>query len=168
MEHSFKEITHSPASFFSILPPDWQEGIVPHWSAYEQSARIFVLEADGQILGGGIVFSSTSPDTHPTYLEDAQRWFAEGYLYIGFLWISEQYRDKQLGSAWLQQLYDQLPLNRFWLAIEDYRLANFYRRNGFTLIEELTGPDTTEWVLAMHGKVQVCESSWQVLESKSA
>jgi hypothetical protein len=152
VEHSFKECSQNPERFFSSLPADWQEGIIPFWNAYQHSARVFILESSTELLGGGIVFSTPSPDTHPHFQQQAQRWFDEGYLYVGFLWISEQHRDKQLGSAWLQSLFRLFPQQKFWLSIEEFRLASFYLRNGFSLVQHVSLGESEEWVLAMHGK----------------
>ncbi len=142
----FKDSTASPEQFFSILPPDWQDAIRPFWPGYEDTARIYILESDGEVLGGGIAFSAVSPDTM-FYRDEAQRWFDEGYLYIGFLWVAEQHRGRQLGSMWLQELFLQFPGQRFWLAIEDYQLLPFYERNGFRLAKAVEGEWGPEWVL---------------------
>lgn len=147
MEPSFREITEEPERFFSILPADWQEGIMPQWSAYAHSAKIFILETPTEILGGGIVFSSPSPDCQPSYLLEAQEWFDKGYLYVGFVWISERHRDKQFGSKWLQQLFKKMPAQNFWLTIEDVKLSSFYQRNGFELIKEVALDFFPEWVM---------------------
>jgi hypothetical protein len=152
VEHRFEECSHNPQRFFSTLPTDWQEGILPYWEAYQQTARIFILETGTEVLGGGIVFSTPSPDTQPCFLQQARQWFDEGYLYIGYLWICEQHRDKQLGSAWLQSLFGLNPQQKFWLSIEEFRLASFYRRNGFALMQHVNLGETEEWVLAMHGR----------------
>lgn len=148
MEPRFLEITEEPERFFSILPADWQEGIVPQWSAYANAAKIFILESPTETLGGGIVFNSPAPDCQPTYLPEAEEWFEKGHLYIGFLWISEAHRDKQLGSKWLQQLFHTMPAQNFWLTIEDVKLLSFYQRNGFELISEVALDYFPEWVMA--------------------
>lgn len=143
----FKDSTARPEQFFSILPPDWQAAIRPFWPGYEDTARIYTLESEGEVAGGGIVFSAVSPDTM-FYRDEAQRWFDEGYLYIGFLWVAEQHRGRQLGSMWLQELFRLFPGQGFWLAIEDYPLLPFYERNGFRLAKEVKGEWGPEWVLA--------------------
>lgn len=147
MEHCFKEITNKAERFFDILPADWQEGIAPYWSAYEHNARIFVLESAMEVVGGGIVFTTVSPDCQPAYKEEAQSWFDKGFHYIGFLWISEAHRDKQLGSKWLQHLFSHMPEQSFWLSIEDLRLSSFYNRNGFQLITKVELDYYPEWVM---------------------
>lgn len=157
MEHRFKETTDKPERFFDILPADWQESITPFWANYVSSARIFVLESateplgeHTQVVGGGIVFSSISPDCQPMYHAEAKQWFDEGYLYIGFLWIAEQHRDKQLGTKWLQSLYGRFPGKGFWLSIDDIKLASFYKRNGFALMKKVELDYYPEWVMAVN------------------
>lgn len=147
MAPAFKDCTAEPEQFFSILPPDWQEAIRPFWPGYGGSARIYILESPGETLGGGIVFSTVSPDTM-FYQEEAQRWFSRGYLYIGFLWVAEQYRGRKLGGGWLEALFLHYPGQRFWLAIEDIQLLHFYERYGFRLVKEVSGEDGVEWILA--------------------
>lgn len=142
----FKETTTNPAKFFDILPPDWQEGIVPYWTDYQDTARIFILAKNEETLGGGIVFSTVSPDTM-AYREEAQRWFDQGNLYIAFLFISEKYRGQQLGSEWLQLLYKRFPKQSFWLSIEEEGLVRFYEKNGFKVVKEVKGEAGPEWIL---------------------
>ena len=147
MVYSFKECTGTPQSFFNILPQDWHENIVPYWIDCQHTARIFILKSDTKVLGGGIVFTSVSPDTHPDYKATAQAWFDEGYLYIGFLWFHEQHRNKQLGSKWLQHVFSIFPNHKFWLTIDEYRLAAFYMRHGFRLVEKIELNDYPEWIM---------------------
>lgn len=145
--YSFRECTDAPDRFFSILPEDWRESLVPFWPAYQDSARIFILELGADVLGGGIVFSSVSPDTE-VYRAEAQSWFDRGYLYIGFLWIDEQYRGHGLGSLWLMKLREQFPHQKWWLSIEDFALAAFYERVGFRVVKKVEGTYGEEWILA--------------------
>lgn len=94
----FIEVTNTPNIFFDILPADWSEGIAPVWTAYSSTSRIFCLKMNGQIVGGGIVFRTIAPDTLDEAL--AQTLYDDGLLYIGFLWISEEFRGCNLGSMW--------------------------------------------------------------------
>src|SRR5688572_19691988 len=104
MDIELVELKKSPESFFQLLPEDWQEAIVPYWESYKGSAKIYTLTAENKILGGGMVFSTVSPDTEIYYFE-AQNMLNQGYLYLGFLWIDEKYRIKGLGSRWLIELF---------------------------------------------------------------
>jgi GNAT superfamily N-acetyltransferase len=147
MSFSFEEITDHAQAFFDILPPDWQEGIVPYWSEYKKSAQIMVLKKNGTILGGGIIFSSISPDTK-IYADLAQSWFDRGCLYIGFLWIDEQFRNQKLGTKWLEEVF-KLNLNqKYWLTIEEENLIRFYTQNQFRLIQKIELPEINEWLMA--------------------
>jgi GNAT superfamily N-acetyltransferase len=145
--YSFRECTDLPDVFFSILPEEWRESIEPFWPAYRDSARIFVLESGEEVLGGGIVFSSVSPDTE-VYRAEAQSWFDRGHLYIGFLWIDEKYRGQGLGSRWLTKLKEQFPRQKWWLSIEDFGLAAFYERSGFRGVKKVEGTYGEEWIMA--------------------
>ncbi|MCO6477648.1 MAG: GNAT family N-acetyltransferase [Phaeodactylibacter sp.] len=146
MPYQFKETTSAPERFFSILPPDWREGIAPYWPDYAKSARIFTLETERETLGGGILFSTPAPDIL-AYGAEAQRWFDAGFLYIGYLWIAEAHRGRQLGSLWLQKLRERFPRQKFWLSIDDYSLRAFYERNGFRLVKAVELETGTEWVM---------------------
>lgn len=146
MPCQFTESTSAPERFFALLPPDWSGEIVPYWPDYAGTARIFTLESGGEVLGGGILFSTPAPDIL-AYGEEAQHWFDNGFLYIGFLWIAEAQRGKQLGSFWLQQLKELLPGQPFWLSIDDYSLLPFYERNGFRLAKEVRLATGVEWIL---------------------
>ncbi len=143
----FKETTSDPGQFFELLPADWQAGIVPYWPDYQETARIFILEKNQETVGGGIVFSTVSPDTM-AYREEAQTWLDRGYLYIAFLFVPEKFRGQQLGTKWLQSLHRQFPGQPFWLSVEDKGLVYFYEKNGFTLVKQVEGEWGAEWILA--------------------
>lgn len=142
----FLDVTKTPEVFFSILPKDWQNDIVPFWRNYINTAKIYVLKQHNKILGGGIVFSNVSPDTM-TYKELAQNYFDKGYLYLAFIYVDESQRGKKLGSVWLKNILETYPKQKFWLTIEDISLARFYENNGFKLKEKISLPDWDEWVL---------------------
>jgi len=142
----FREIPYSSNAFFDILPEDWQESIVPFWANYEKNTRVFVLEENQKIVGGGLVFSTPSPDTK-VYENLALTYFDSGYLYIGFLWISEEKRGLGLGSFWLQELFAQFPLQKFWLSIEETSLQNFYEKFGFKTIQSIELEQSTDWIM---------------------
>ena len=142
----FKQTTSTPDRFFALLPPAWREGIAPYWPDYAPTARIFTLESDSEPLGGGILFSTPAPDIL-SYGEEALYWFAQGYLYIGFLWIAEEHRGRQLGSLWLRELRERLPGQKFWLSVDDYGLLPFYERNGFRLVTKIELSTGEEWIL---------------------
>ncbi|QQS50572.1 MAG: GNAT family N-acetyltransferase [Bacteroidota bacterium] len=142
-----KEYTTNSAFFFQFLPSDWALEIEPYWNKYQASSQIFVLEEHNQIVAGGIVFSTLSPDTL-YYGNHAQKWFQKGYLYIGFLFVCEQRRNEGLGSKWVQEVRQNLEGKKLWLAIDDYGLVNFYSKLGFELVDTLEYRNRTEWVMA--------------------
>ncbi len=141
----FLEVTNTPEVFFDILPLDWQESIVPFWPCYEKTSQIFVWKKDEVVAGGGILFSSIAPDTIDH--QKAQAFFNSGQLYIGFLWIDEGFRGRDLGSKWIEEVRKSHPGRFFWLTIDDYRLASFYQKNGFLLVDEFVSGDITEWAM---------------------
>lgn len=145
MNFEFKPLQSSAYLFFDILPKEWQDEIVPFWTGYEESADIYIIEDNNHIIGGGIVFATTPPDIL-YFKEEAKDWFDNGYLYIGFLWIAEVRRDKNLGSYWLDQL-KKIDLNqKYWLLIEEERLHRFYQRNGFLLNKTIIHEKHPEWL----------------------
>lgn len=145
MNFQFKLLQNTADRFFEILPRDWQDEIVPFWTHYETSSKIFVIEENNRIIGGGIVFATTPPDVI-YYKEEAQHWFDNEYLYIGFLWIAEDKRNNNLGSFWLDELKMQNTKQKYWLLIEDERLHGFYQRNGFKLIKTIINDQHAEWL----------------------
>ena len=144
MDYIFKQSFNQ--DFFQLFPTDWYNSIVPYWSDYSDSSSIFLLYNKNKIIAGGIIFSSCSPDM--MYNEnEAQDWFTQGYLYIGFIWVTEEYRNKKIGSNWLQLLKDKFPTQKFWLTVDDKNLIPFYTKNGFKLIKSLKNENNEEWIL---------------------
>lgn len=142
----FTERTSEPDRFFEILPEDWLEGIVPFWNEYQDSSQIFTLEIEYLVIGGGITFSKPAPDTL-AYENVAQEFFNENRLYFGFLWLNPSYRGNDLGSVWIKNLRLRFPNRKFWLAIEDLGLSNFYQKNGFNILKKVEASDTIEWIM---------------------
>ncbi|MBK8807307.1 MAG: GNAT family N-acetyltransferase [Bacteroidales bacterium] len=146
------DTTAAPTNFFDILAQDWREDIESIWHKYAQSAKIYLLNDEKDTLGGGIVFSTVSPDME--YAKDeAQAWFDKGYLYLGFIWIAENRRSEGLGSIWLKKIYEQYPSTKFWLTIEDLDLIHFYKKNGFRFEKKLINNNNEEWLLVYDSEV---------------
>ncbi len=151
MEHQkidyqyFKEVTSDPQSFFDIMQADWKVSIAPFWKDYVETARVFTLETDTEVLGGGIIFSTIPPATIDE--KGAQELFDSGLLYIGFLYIKENYRGCNLGTKWLEEVRREYKGSHFWLTIDEYRLKSFYNRNGFHVVGEVSNGDWSEWVM---------------------
>lgn len=130
------EKTTKIEAFFSILPSDWQEGIVPFWNDLKTTTDCYILQENNQIIAGGLVFSTCPPDMK--YAEnEAKFWFENEYLYLGFIFVIEEKRGQQLGSVWLENLKKTLPKQSFWLTIEDLDLDSFYTKNGFKCVKSL-------------------------------
>jgi GNAT superfamily N-acetyltransferase len=145
MGYMFKHLRDNHHLFFEMLPQDWQDEIIPHWAQYEDSASIYVIEEQDQIIGGGIVFSTCPPDIL-YYKKEAQNWFDNGYLYLGFIWISEDKRNMNLGSFWLEELKRTRPKQNYWLLIEEEHLHRFYQKNKFVLIKTVIQNKQMQWL----------------------
>ncbi|MBI2282018.1 MAG: GNAT family N-acetyltransferase [Bacteroidetes bacterium] len=144
MEYIFKQSFNQ--DFFRLLPSDWQDSIVPYWDSYSDNSSVYLLYNKNELIAGGIIFHSCSPDM--MYNEqEAKKWFDNGYLYIGFIWVIEEYRNKKIGSKWLKALIDKFPTQKFWLTVDEQNLAFFYTKNGFKLIKSLKNGDDIEWLL---------------------
>ena len=143
---AFSDYTKKARSFFAFLPPDWRAEIVPHWSAIRSSVAVYVLAEEGEILAGGMVFSSVSPDTR-AYRTRAMRLFGRGCLYIGYLYVASDRRGRGLGSRWLKELFRTHPGQSYWLSVEEEGLVDYYARAGFQLQETVDLPTGREWIL---------------------
>lgn len=139
----FKELETNPQEFFEILPQDWQDEIVPFWNDFTTDAKIYSLEDNTNIIGGGIVFYK-SPPNFKYFESEAKDWFDKGYLYLGFIWIAEEHRNKNLGSFWLDQLKTQNINRHFFLLTEEDYLQHFYEKNGFIRVKSVQNEDHEE------------------------
>lgn len=146
MKIHFTDISSDPERFFDLLPPDWREGIEPYWPSYKDHTRVLILEDEDEVVAGGLVFSDVSPDTI-CYGTLAKQWFDRGYLYLGFIWVKQQCRGKGLGSLWLKELQQHYPGQKYWLAIEEEHLKNFYQKNGYLVAAETTAAGYPEWIM---------------------
>lgn len=138
-------VTENPEQFFNMLPEDWQVLIVPYWESYKDSAKIYVLKENEEVVAGGLVFSKSLPDMS-NFERSLQHLFEEGYLYIGFIWVPLEKRNRNLASQWLTLLKSQNPTQKYWLTIEEEWLKHFYEKNGFKLIKESNDADNKEWL----------------------
>lgn len=138
----FENHTLIPKLFFKMLPRDWQELIVPFWDEIKSTSQLYVLIEENCVLAGGLVFSKCPPDMK--YYKKADEWFKKGYLYLGFIFVDETKRNRNLGSLWLENVKKEYPKNGFWLAIEDENLHKFYIRNGFEKVETVKNEELNE------------------------
>jgi len=146
MTPHFSDQTHQAHKFFTMLPQDWQDEIVPFWDAYQDACHLYTIETGATLIGGGIVFTSMPPDLR-YYEHEAQKLFDLGFLYFGYLWLHPAYRGQGLGSFWLEAVKKAYPENPLWLAIEDYGLKPFYEKNGFRIYREMILPHGSEWLM---------------------
>ncbi len=145
MNHHLISVTESPEQFFNLLPDDWKPYIVPYWEDYKDAAKIYVLKKNEEVVAGGLVFSKSLPDMSD-FERAQQHLFKEGYLYIGFIWVPLDKRNRQLASQWLTLLKNQDPTQKYWLTIEEEWLKHFYEKNGFVLVEECNNANNKEWL----------------------
>jgi hypothetical protein len=145
MNIRFSNATDNPEQFFNILPDDWKALIEPYWDNYKNAAKIYVLKEDEEVVAGGLVFSKSLPDMSD-FERSLQHLFKEGYLYIGFIWVPLDKRNRQLASQWLTLLKNQDPKQKYWLTIEEAWLKHFYEKNGFKLIKESNKAADKEWL----------------------
>lgn len=144
MDFIFKQSTN--LEFFKLLPTDWHNSIVPFWDDYADSSRIYLLYHKNKLIAGGITFKTCSPDMlYDEY--EAKKWFDQGFIYLGFIWVIEEYRNKKIGSMWLKELINKFPTQKFWLTVDEENLISFYKKNGFELIKTLKNEDDIEWLL---------------------
>jgi diamine N-acetyltransferase len=145
----FKEIT-TESDFFNILPLDWQDSILPFWETYKSTTKCYVLLENDIVIAGGLVFSECSPDMLYDK-EEADSWFKNGYLYLGFIYVLEEKRGNNLGSIWLSSIKDKFPNQKYWLTIEDLGLHDFYTKNGFTKVKPLFNDKQQEIIYCFEG-----------------
>ncbi|WGH75739.1 GNAT family N-acetyltransferase [Tenacibaculum tangerinum] len=133
--------------YFSLLSEEWKKLIVPVWRKYSAYSTIYGLFVNSQLMGGGILFNEMPP--YATLFEKNNAvLFQKGYLYLGYVWIVENYRNKGYASTFLSLLKKEKPNQKFWLTIEEENLRYFYEQNGFKMFAESDGIKTTkEWIL---------------------
>jgi len=142
----FIDLTDNPTLFFDILTSDWRNGIEPFWKEYAATSTIYCLVENKQIIAGAILFSTVSPDTKG-YHKIAQHWLDKDYLYLAFVFVAENRRSEGLGSLLITKIKEKLPIQKFWLAIEDHGLLNFYNLLGFQFAQKVQNEDVEEWIL---------------------
>ena len=142
---TFSELKNNAERFFEILPQDWQAELVPFWNHLKTDAKIYILENKSGIIGGGVVFYRSPPDF--AYFEkEATDLFRKGYLYLGFIWIAQSERNKNLGSFWLNQLKAQNIQQQYFLLTEEDHLRHFYEKNDFSRIKLIQNQNNEEWL----------------------
>lgn len=142
----FKELKNKHSDFFNILPIDWQNSILPYWNHYSKTTKVFVVTCNEVVIAGGLVFNECSPDME-NIKNEAEDWFKKGYLYIGYVFVSEKHRNLNIGSFWLQNLILKNPIQKYWLTVEEQNLISFYTKNNFEFKYEILNNKEKEWLL---------------------
>jgi diamine N-acetyltransferase len=143
----FAGLNNNPDLFFNILPDDWRESIQPVWKNYISTSEIMVVILNKEIIAGGIIFSSVSPDILNNK-NIAEQWLNRGYKYLAYLFVNTKYQKLGIGTFWLKEVFKKFPSQKFFLTIEDFILIDFYQSNNFKLISEIETQEGKNWLLA--------------------
>ncbi|NKI27128.1 GNAT family N-acetyltransferase [Arenibacter sp. 6A1] len=143
----FTVLESDSKEFFKIIPPDWQDIIIPIWDTYRENAKIYVLLDQGSIVAGGIVFEQDPPNMTDFELAEGKKYRDVSFQYIGFLYVNPNRRNQALGTQWLNALKAKKPKQSYWLTIEEEGLHAFYEKNGFQLVSKSKDPSNREWLL---------------------
>lgn len=146
MDIQFIELSENVDSFFKILPTDWKSIIQPHWIQYKTSSTVYAIKENDEIIAGGIVFTNKFPGI-TEFEQQFLNLIEDNYYYLGFLWVAEHKRNKNLATFWLDTIKKTYPNQKFWLTIEEEKLKYFYEKNGFKIISESKNLDYKEWIL---------------------
>lgn len=133
--YNFKKYKSNPFDFFNLLPEDWREVLLPIWEKHHLAAEVYVLLNENKIVAGGIVFKEYTEDM-VCFKEDAISLLNSGSLYIGYVYVIEAERGKDLGSRWLKSIKNEFSNTNFWLTIEEEGLKGFYKKNNFEPYKE--------------------------------
>ena len=129
-----KNYNTKAASFFKMLPKDWQDVILPFWDNIKSTNQLYVLIDGEEVVAGGMVFHQCPPDMM-FYKNKADYLFSKGFLYLGFIFVKPSRRKQNLGSKWIDLIKSLYPKQGFWLSIEDENLDKFYTKNKFEKFE---------------------------------
>ncbi len=138
-----EDISKNPSVFISLLPSDWEESLALIGKEQTANSKFYILKIDDEICAGGIIFSETLTEMG-AYKNEANYWFSKGYLYIGYVWVPLEKRNKNYGSIWLSELLALDTTKSYWLTIEDHSLRYFYEKSGFVYKKSLLLPNGEE------------------------
>tara|TARA_R110000868_G_scaffold176007_1_gene413303 strand:- start:266 stop:712 length:447 start_codon:yes stop_codon:yes gene_type:complete len=147
MSIKFQKHTGNPNDFMQILPLDWQEALQMVWDDAKATSEIYVIKEDGNIIAGGILFKQYTLEM-ALFKQEAEALLAKHSYYIGYLWVNETHRGRDLGTLWLDSVKSSYPNTKFWLTIEEENLKNFYLKNDFHVAKEVENGGIKEWLLA--------------------
>ncbi len=121
----------NPTDFFTILPQDWLDELMPQWAVLEKTAEVYVVIKNNEVISGGIVFNQTLP--RMTEVEIQASVLFKSASYIGYVFTQPQFRGIGASSFWFHSLFDRHKHQGFWLSIEDIQLSSFYQKLGFSM-----------------------------------
>lgn len=146
--YKFEQHKGDPSVFFEMLPEDWQKAIHPIWKIYSANADIYVLLKEDMIIAGGIVFKEYTDDM-AYFKKEAISLLNSGALYIGYLYVVETERGKDVGSLWLKSIKNHFRYRKLWLTIEDTGLLKFYIKNDFKIYRQFSEGEFSEILLIL-------------------
>lgn len=148
--------------FLEMIPQEWSDILRPWMERYLGEPNLYGVFQGDALIGGGAIFSTSPPPETETYREECLARFSEGQAYIGFLWVSTEFRGMGAGQFWLHALMhsalnkeqstsEERGATSYWLTIEDPALIHFYEKAGFRVVKELEGDEGPEWLLSTQG-----------------
>jgi len=150
----FQEINNPAPDFFSFLPIEWQNELLPQWNALSQSARVYGLFPDDQSEGLstiGIVFGSDLPKLTP-YEMELYALLKASYRYIGYVYTMPHFRGRGHASKWFDNLKAHFPKQNFWLTVEEPALTEFYKKNHFDVFSRLGQIEANEEICLIYNQ----------------
>jgi GNAT superfamily N-acetyltransferase len=133
-------------SFTAAMPDDWPPYFQQCIAESRDAMELFVITEKDRIVAGGMVFEGLPADMQ-VFDDDVRLYIEKGYLYIGYLFVDQAHRGKQLGSLWLTCIKGLYGGKGFWLTVEEPGLREFYEKNGFTWVKSLEKEGDSEELL---------------------
>jgi GNAT superfamily N-acetyltransferase len=132
---TFRNIELSLKDIESLYPADWAALLTPQWLSIRNTAEVYGLYTDEDLVCIGIVFTDKLPNPSALELTHSQA-FSE-YNYLGYLYTLSAYRNRGCGSLWIKHLIKLEAYPKLWLTIESIDLGRFYTKNGFVFLNPI-------------------------------
>lgn len=123
----------------NIALAEWADSLYEDLVLFGKDIHVYVGEHEGKIIAGCFL-SHTFVNEPKVPATDAllKSYQAKQYLNLSYFIVEAQLRGKGLGTAFLKELFLQLPNQGFWLEC-DKEMIPLYKRAGFELL--LDEPD---------------------------
>ena len=129
---TFRTIELSLKDIESVYPADWAALLTPQWLELRNTAEVYGLYVDENLVCIGIIFTDKLPTPSELELTHSQHFTA--YDYLGYLYTLPAYRNQGRGSLWIKRLIELDTHPKLWLTIESIDLGRFYSKNGFIFL----------------------------------